>query len=169
MKLDLGAIAKGYAADKAVAIMKKCGATGGLVNLGGQIGSFGTTEKKGKWMIGVQDPANSKAERIIATFALGDSAISTSGNYHRFYTIAGKRYSHIFNPVSETSAGVLSSVTILAQTGSAADALSTSVSVMGAQKGLELVKSLENTEAIIIIAQSGEMIKTDGIKKFLVE
>jgi thiamine biosynthesis lipoprotein len=168
MKLDLGAIAKGYAADKAVAIMKNCGATGGLVNLGGQIGSFGTTETKEKWMLGVQDPANPQGDKIIAVFALNDSAISTSGNYHRFYTIAGKQYSHIFNPATEKSADALSSVTIFAETGTAADALSTAVSVMGVQKGLELIKSLKNTEAIIVVAESGQTIKTDGIEKFLV-
>lgn len=167
MKLDLGAIAKGYAADKAVAIMKNCGATGGLVDLGGQIGSFGTTETKGKWMIGVQDPANPQEDKIIAAFALSDSAISTSGNYHRFYTIAGKQYSHIFNPATEASAEALSSVTIFADTGTAADALATAVSVMGAQKGLELIKKLKNTEAIIIVAESGQTIKTDGVEKFL--
>ncbi|MHB0945842.1 MAG: FAD:protein FMN transferase [Sedimentisphaerales bacterium] len=167
MKLDLGAIAKGYAADKAVALMKNCGATGGLVNLGGQIGSFGTTETKGKWMLGVQDPANPQGDKIITAFALNDSAIATSGNYHRFYTIAGKQYSHIFNPATETSADALSSVTIFAETGTAADALATAVSVMGAEKGLQLIKKLKNTEAIIIAAQSGETIKTDGIEKFL--
>lgn len=167
MKLDLGAIAKGYAADKAVAIMKNCGATGGLVDLGGQIGSFGTTETKGKWMIGIQDPTKPQENQIIAAFALNDAAISTSGNYHRFYVIAGKRYSHIFNPATETSADTLSSVTIFAQTGTAADALATAVSVMGAEKGLELIKSLKSTEAIIVIAETGQTIKTDGIEKFL--
>jgi thiamine biosynthesis lipoprotein len=147
--------------------MKNCGATGGLVNLGGQIGSFGATETKGKWLIGIQDPTKPNSEQIIATLALGDSAISTSGNYHRFYIIAGKQYSHIFNPATETSADALSSVTIFAETGTAADALATAVSVMGAEKGLELIKKQKNTEAIIIVAESGQTIKTDGIEKFL--
>lgn len=167
MKLDLGAIAKGYAADKAVAIMKNRGATGGLVNLGGQIGSFGATETNGKWIIGVQDPANPQDNKIITTFALNDSAIATSGNYHRFYTIAGKQYSHIFNPATETSADALSSVTIFAETGTAADALATAVTVMGTEKGLGLIKTLKNTEAIIVVAETGQTIKTDGIQKFL--
>jgi len=167
IRLDLGAIAKGFATDKAVAEMKKCGAVGGLVDLGGQIGSFGTTEKGCKWIVGIQNPANLEDSRLIAKLALGDSAVSTSGDYRRFYKIGDKQFSHIFNPATEKSADTLSSVTIIAENGTAADALATAVSVMGAERGLELIEKIENTEAIIIKADDKKMLKTSGAEKYL--
>ena len=154
MSLDLGAIAKGFAADIAVDEMKKAGAIGGLVDIGGQIGCFGLTEKKGKWIVGIQNPAKSEDNQIIAKLALSDAAVSTSGNYERFYKIGDNRFSHIFNPATEKSADQLSSVTIIASNGTEADALATAVSVLGAEKGLELIEKTENTEAVIIKAGS---------------
>jgi len=169
MKLDLGGIAKGFAADIAAAEMKKAGAIGGLIDLGGQIGCFGTTEKKGKWIVGVRNPAKSEDNKIIARLALSAAAVSTSGNYERFYKIGDKRFSHIFNPATEKSADQLSSVTIIASNGTEADALSTAVSVMGAEKGLELIEKTENTEAVIIKAGGKDLIKSSGAQQYLIE
>ncbi|MGB8227410.1 MAG: FAD:protein FMN transferase [Sedimentisphaerales bacterium] len=169
MKLDLGGIAKGFAADIAAAEMKKAGAVGGLIDLGGQIGCFGTTEKKGKWIIGVRNPAKSEDNKILARLALSDAAVSTSGNYERFYKIGDKRFSHIFNPATEKSADQLSSVTIIASNGTEADALSTAVSVMGAEKGLELIEKTENTEAVIIKASGQDLIKSSGAQQYLIK
>ena len=169
IKLDLGGIAKGFAADIAAAEMKKAGAIGGLIDLGGQIGCFGTTEKKSKWIIGVRNPAKSEDNKIIARLALSDAAVSTSGNYERFYKIGDKYFSHIFNPATEKSADQLSSVTIIALSGTEADALSTAVSVMGAEKGLELIEKTENTEAVIIKAGSQDLIKSSGAQQYLTE
>jgi len=168
MKLDLGAIAKGFAADKAQEIMKKSGATGGLIDLGGQIGCFGTTQDMGKWTIGVRNPAKNQNNQIILKLSLTDMAIATSGNYERFYKIGQHKFSHIFNPETETSAEQISSDTIICTSGTQADALSTAVNVMGAAKGLELVEKLENTEAIIISADNkNKLIKSSGAEKFI--
>lgn len=169
VSLDLGAIAKGFAADIAAAEMKKTGAIGGLIDLGGQIGCFGTTEKKGKWIIGVRNPAKSEDSKIIARLALSDAAVSTSGNYERFYKIGDRHFSHIFNPATEKSADQLTSVTIIASNGVQADALSTAVSVMGAEKGLELIEKTENTEAVIIKASSQDLIKSSGAQQYLAD
>jgi len=169
MKLDLGGIAKGFAVDLAVAEMKKAGAVGGLIDLGGQIGCFGTTEKRGKWIIGVRNPAKSEDNKIIARLTLSDAAVSTSGNYERFYKIGDKRFSHIFNPATEKIADQLSSVTIITSNGTEADALSTAVSVMGAEKGLELIEKTENTEAVIIKAGGQDLIKSSGAQQYLIE
>ena len=169
VSLDLGAIAKGFAADKAVEEMKETGAIGGLIDLGGQIGCFGLTEKKGKWLIGIQNPAILQDGRTIAKLALSDSAVATSGDYRRFYKIDGKHFSHILNPATEKSADELISVTIIAKEGTAADALATAVSVLGAQKGLELIEKTENTEAVIIKSDSSELIKTSGAEQYLAD
>jgi thiamine biosynthesis lipoprotein len=169
MSLDLGAIAKGFAADLAVAEMKRAGAIGGLVDLGGQVGCFGLTENKGKWIVGIQNPAKSENNRVIAKLVLSDMAVATSGDYERFYKIGGRRFSHIFNPATEQSTDSLSSVTIIAPDGISADALSTAVSVLGAEKGLELIEKTENAEAIIIKTGSEEVIKTGGAQQYLAD
>jgi thiamine biosynthesis lipoprotein len=167
VSLDLGAIAKGFAADLAIAEMKKAGAIGGLIDLGGQVGCFGTTEKKGKWIIGIRNPVKSENNQITAKLALSDLAVATSGDYERFYKIGDKHFSHIFNPATQKSADELISVTIIAADGTAADALATAVSVLGAQKGLELIEKIENTEAIIVKAAGNEIIKSSGAKQYL--
>lgn len=167
MKLDLGGIAKGFAVDLAVEEMKKSGATGGLVAVGGEIGCFGTAAKKDKWIVGIQDPAKLEENQTIAKLALSDMFVSTSGGYRRFYTIGGRQFSHIFNPATEKSAGELSSVTVIAAGGVQADAFATAVSVLGAEKGLELVEKTENTEAILIKTGSQELIKSGGAERYL--
>ena len=166
VSLDLGAIAKGFAADKAVEEMKRCGAVGGLVDIGGQIGCFGLTEKKGKWIVGIRNPAKAEDNQIIAKLAFSDKAVSTSGDYERFYKIGGKRFSHIFNPATEKNADQLASVTVIAANGTEADALATAVSVLGAEKGLEIIEKTENTEAIIIKAGSKDLIKSRGVERY---
>lgn len=169
VSLDLGAIAKGFAADKAVEEMKKGGAVGGLIDIGGQIGCFGLTEKKGKWIIGIRAPAKADDNETIAKLSLTDMAVATSGDYERFYKIGARRFSHIFNPVTQKSADDLSSVTIIALDGTAADALATAVSVLGAEKGLELIEKTESTEALIIKTASQEIIKSDGMQQYLLD
>ncbi|MFA5293745.1 MAG: FAD:protein FMN transferase [Phycisphaerae bacterium] len=170
ISLDLGAIAKGFAADKAVAEMKKHGTLGGLVNLGGQIGCFGITEKNTKWIIGVQNPAKLENNQTAAKLVIPDMAVSTSGNYERFYKIGGRQFSHIFNPATEESVDRLASVTIITANGAQADALSTAVSVLGVQKGLELIEKMDNTEAILIPADNkNTLIKSTGAEKFILK
>ncbi len=168
MRLDLGGIAKGFATDKAIAIMKSCGATGGLIDLGGQIGCFGTTQTGDKWIIGIRNPSKDTANQIIMKLELSDMAASTSGNYERFYKIAGKKFSHIFNPQTETSAEMISSDTIICPNGTQSDALSTAVNIMGMVKGLELVEKIENTEVIIVpIGDNSKLIKSQNADKFI--
>jgi thiamine biosynthesis lipoprotein len=171
MRLDLGAIAKGYAVDKAIEAAQRCGATGAMVDLGGNIRCFGTPPKgKDHWLIGVQDP-NSSIEGgggLLFTLKITDTSMATSGDYQQFALIADKRYSHILDPHTGWSAEGLSSVTIITDNATDADALSTAVSVMGAEKGLALIEKLPNTEAILITSEpKNEIIKTNGTEKFI--
>jgi thiamine biosynthesis lipoprotein len=170
MRLDLGGIAKGFAADKAQEIMKRNGATGGLVDLGGQIGCFGKTQTGGKWIIGIRNPSKKESSEIIMKLALTDMAASTSGNYERFYKIAGKRFSHIFNLQTETSAELVSSDTIICPNGTQSDALSTAVNVLGVAKGIELIEKIRNTEVIIIpIEDKTKLIKSKNADQFIMK
>ncbi|MHC4203612.1 MAG: FAD:protein FMN transferase [Planctomycetota bacterium] len=173
MLLDLGGIAKGYAIDKAIEAAHRNGAIGAMVDIGGDVRCFGLPPAgKDNWLIGLQDP-NSAIEGIsggglMLVLKVTDAAVATSGDYQQFVLIEGKRYSHIMDRRTGTSAADLSSVTIIADNATDADALATSVSVMGAEKGLALIEKLPNTEAILITVQPNyEIIRTSGAEKYI--
>ncbi|MBN2594423.1 MAG: FAD:protein FMN transferase [Sedimentisphaerales bacterium] len=173
MLLDLGGIAKGYAIDKAIEAAQNCGAIGAMVDIGGDIRCFGLPPKnRDHWLIGLQDP-NSAIEGISGgglrlVLKATNEAVATSGDYQQFVIIEGKRYSHIMDRKTGTSTEGLSSVTIIADNATDADALATTVSVMGAEKGLALIEKLPNTEAILISPQPKyEIIKTSGAEKYI--
>jgi thiamine biosynthesis lipoprotein len=172
MQLDLGGIAKGYAVDKAIEAAQKAGATGAMVDIGGNIRCFGAAPRGNKsWIIGLQNPGNSSdagEDNILLELKLTGKAVATSGDYQQFVIINGKRFSHILNPHTGISAEGLSSVTIITDNATDADALSTVVSVMGIEKGLALIEKLPNTEAILITSPpNSELIKTSGVEKYI--
>lgn len=173
MQLDLGGIAKGYGIDLATTAMQKAGAMGGMVDVGGDIRFFGAPPRgKQKWSVGLQEPKIDEkglvSHQLVLVLEMINKAVATSGDYRRFVLIDDKKYSHIINPSTSTSAEGLSSVTIIAQNATDADALATAVSVMGAEKGLALVEKLEGMEAILI--SSGpelKQIQTSGAEKYI--
>ncbi|MBU4140699.1 MAG: FAD:protein FMN transferase [Candidatus Omnitrophica bacterium] len=148
MSLDLGGIAKGYAVDKAIAVLRQEGIKNALVNAGGDIYALGVRGKNRKWRVAVQHPRKNQA--VLAMLELEDKAVATSGDYQKYIEISGRRYSHIINPESGNPCSeVPASVTVLAGDCLAADALATSIFVLGPKKGIDLVNRLENTEAIV--------------------
>ena len=173
MRVDLGGIAKGYALDKAVEAMQKGGAVGGMVIIGGEIRCFGLPPAgRSRWQIGLQDPKEAKvgfdAGTPLLVLHLTDAAVATSGDYRRFVVIKGKKYSHIINTKTGYSSDELASVTIISPSAIDADALSTAVTVMGAEKGLALIETIPETEAILITsAPEYKLIKTSGAEKFM--
>jgi len=173
MLLDLGGIAKGYAIDKALQAARDGGATGAMVDIGGDVRCFGLPPKgRDYWLIGLQDP-NTAVEGIGGgglrlVLKIKNAAVATSGDYQQFVIIEGKRYSHIMDRKTGTSAENLSSVTIIANNATDADALATSVSVMGAEKGLALIENQPDKEAILMTPQPKfEIIKTGGADKYI--
>ena len=150
-KLDLGAIAKGYAADEMRDILIEEGVTSALLNLGGNVIVLGNKPGADLWSIGVQDPLAAERGDIAAVLKSKDTSVVTSGSYERFFELNGVRYHHIMDPATGAPAekGVISS-TIITPNSIDADALSTSVYVLGKDKGLELLESLPNVEGIII-------------------
>ena len=172
MRLDLGAIAKGYAVDKAIEAMQKAGAVGGMVDIGGDLRCFGKPPKgKTKWSVGLQNPdinKNADESDLLLILKLDSAAVATSGDYQQFALIEGKRYSHIINRRTGAGAVGLSSVTIIADSATDADALATAVSVMGAEKGLALIEKMPGVEAILITSGPNyELIKTSGAEKYI--
>ena len=168
MRIDLGGIAKGYGIDKAVEAMRRVGATGGMVDVGGDIRVFGAPPQgRGKWLIGLQNPDRAEESKHLLVLELTDGAVATSGGYRRFTLIEGKKYSHIIDTKTGSSSDKLTSVTIISKSATDADALATAVSVMGTEKGLALIESLPETEAILISSHpSFGVIKTRGAEKY---
>jgi len=168
MRLDLGGIAKGFAIDKAIEAIKEAGGLGALVDIGGDIRCYGKTPKGQKyWPIGLQNPDLESEKQTLFTLKLSAGAVATSGDYQRFFLINGRYYSHIINERTGSSAEALSSVTIITDSATDADALATAVSVMGAKKGIELIEKRPGTEAIMVSpAPEYEITETTGAKKF---
>jgi len=150
MKIGLGAIGKGYAVDKAIDVLKKHGIKRALVNASGSIYALGTKADKTKWTVGIRHPRGSR-EQIFATLQVENQGVATSGDYENFFVKDGKRYSHLLDPRTgkPVDNGMLS-VTIVAQTATEADALSTSVFVLGVDRGLGLIEELDGVEGVLI-------------------
>lgn len=160
--LDLGGIAKGYAIDRAVSVLREHGVKNAIVNAGGDMRVMG--DKGGApWRIGVQHPRN--PDNAIAVVDLsGDIAMVTSGDYERYFVTKERRYHHVLNPGTGYPAeSGLMSVSVQASTAMAADALSTAVFVMGPKRGLAFLKQA-GAEGMLIDAQ-GRKVKTPGFRE----
>ena len=141
MKIDLGAIAKGYAVDCAVKKLRERGIKSCLINAGGQVSCLGD-KFGGPWVVGINHP---RRTGIVESIQLKDQAVATSGDYEQYFIQKKKRYSHIFNPKTgyPADSGVIS-VTVIAPDGLTADALTTSIFVLGKEKGLALASKFRN-------------------------
>lgn len=160
VRIDLGGIAKGYAVDCSIQILKNQGIEHALVSAGGDSRLLG--DHRGRpWHIGIQAPRKKKA--LAAVLPLSETAISTSGDYERYFERDGVRYHHIISPKTGRSAGELQSVTVLGPNATRTDALSTSVFVLGLHDGLALIDRLPDVEAVIIDNQ-GTMHSSKGLE-----
>ncbi len=159
MRIDLGGIAKGLAVDNAIAILKKHGVKEALVTAGGD--TFALGDNAGKlWQVGIKHP---RAEsKIVTLLPVENEAVSTSGDYERYFIDGTKRVHHIINPKTGSSAEEVQSVTIIAKTSTFADALSTSVFVLGVKQGLQLVESLQNV-SVIIVDNKGQLFYSNDL------
>jgi len=173
MKLDLGGIAKGYAIDQSVEVVKQRGALGGMIDIGGDVLCFGTPRQgKDGWVIGLQDPTvapdDMATNKLLLKLKVTDAAVTTSGDYRRFIEIQGEKQSHIMDATSGKGANKLVSVTIIAPDATTADALATAVSVLGLEKGLALIERIPDTEAILIPNQQNpEPVFSTGARAFV--
>jgi FAD:protein FMN transferase len=173
MKVDLGGIAKGYAVDRAVDVMLRGGAVGGMIDLGGNIRCFGLTPRgQSHWYVAIQDPNvtpdDLRPGQSPLVLQIKEGAVSTSGHYRRFVTVAGRKQSHIVDPNTGYDNESLASVTIIAPDATSADALSTAVSVLGREKGLRLIEAIPHTEAVLIPAGAeAQPILSKGAGNFI--
>ena len=161
IRIDLGGIAKGYAVDRAVEVLQGFGVTHATVSAGGDSRLLG--DKRGRpWVVGVKNPRNEKAMAL--KLPLDNTAISTSGDYERFFVdeATGERIHHIINPQTGKATRGITSVTVLGQQGFDTDPLSTTIFVLGVVKGLALIEQLPDFDAIIIDS-SGKLHFSSGL------
>ena len=160
---DLGGIAKGYAGDEAVKIYKKYGITSAYINLGGNVVVLGSKPDGTDWKVGVQNP-RAENGKFIGILNLSDKTVVTSGDYERYFEKDGVRYHHILDPkTGYPSDSGLISTTIVADNSIDADALSTATFVLGLDKGMRLIESLNGIDAIFI-TKDKKVYVTDGLK-----
>jgi thiamine biosynthesis lipoprotein len=159
MRIDLGGFAKGHAVDNAAAILTRHGIHHAHVAAGGDSRVIG--DKRGRpWTIGVRDPR--RANRLVALLPLVDTAISTSGDYERYFERDGVRHHHIVDPATGMSPSAVHSVTVMAPDGLTCEALSKTVFVLGVERGIALVESMEGADAIVVDAQ-GQLHTSSGM------
>jgi len=159
VRIDLGGIAKGYAVDRAIGILQSRGIVHALVTAGGDSRILG--DRFGRpWMVGIRHPDD--AERVIVRMPLVDEALSTSGDYERYFDEDGERYHHIIDPRTGRSAGEVRSVTVIGPDATTTDGLSTSVFVLGPERGLRLVEQTAGVDAVIV-RRDGRVLYSSGL------
>ncbi|MDP2066382.1 MAG: FAD:protein FMN transferase [Burkholderiaceae bacterium] len=149
MRIDLGGFAKGFAVDNGAAILRRRGIRNAIVTAGGDSHVLG--DRRGRpWTIGIRDPR--RAGEVVAVLPLEDVAMSTSGDYERYFERDGVRHHHIIDPATGRSPDSVRSVTLLGPDGLTTEALSKSVFVLGLERGLQLVESVPGADAVVVDA-----------------
>ena len=160
VRINLGGIAKGYAVERAVNLLRSRGIRHAIVTAGGDSRLLG--DRRGQpFMVGIRDPRNEG--EVVLAMPLEDEAISTSGDYERYFEEDGTRYHHIIQPATGEPAGGVRSATIIGPDAVLTDALSTSVFVLGVDRGLRLIATLPDYEGIVIDAE-GRLFYSDGLQ-----
>jgi len=156
MKIGFGSIGKGYAADKGREFLRKLGVEGGIVNASGDLASWGEQTDGKPWAIGVNNPF--RLHKMVKILKIREGAVATSGSYEKYAEIDGKRYAHIIDPKTGYPSTGLTSVTIYGPSAEFANALSTSIMVLGAKKGKQLLKQFSEYR-YIFITDRGKVIR----------
>jgi thiamine biosynthesis lipoprotein len=160
MRIHLGGVGKGYAIDRAVAMLRAAGFTDFLLQAGGDLYAAGTNNGA-PWALGIADPR--RPDQVFAAVRMGDGTFSTSGDYERFFFKDGVRYHHLLDPDFGEPARGCRSVTILTNRAIVADMLSTGVFIMGPADGMALVERLDDVEAVIVTS-ANDVLVSSGLK-----
>lgn len=163
MKLDLGALAKGYATEKALQALARQGIKKAMIDAGGNILVLGRNVRNAPWRIGIKDPR--KADALVAVVALEDAAAVTSGDYYRYFEADGKRYHHILDPRSGYPASENMSVTVVSRDAGLADILSTAFFVMKGEEALALAEQFGVN--LFLVSAEGRIFHTPGLTAHL--
>jgi thiamine biosynthesis lipoprotein len=161
--LATGGIVKGYAIDRAIEILKQKQVAGALINAGGDIRAI-ERDDGDLWRIGIQHPRN--PQKILYTIEIAEGAVTTSGDYQKYFIYDGKRIHHILDPGTGMPANSCQAVTVIGSTAELADALATGLFVLGAQEGFNVIKNFPECEALWI-RYDGKEYMSEGFKKFI--
>ena len=162
VRIDLGGIAKGYSVDRGIDVLKSLGVTRAYVSAGGDSRIIG--DRFGKpWMVGIRDPSKGAGE-VITRIPLVDAAISTSGDYERFFDEDGVRYHHIIDPHTGHSASKVRSATVIGPYATRTDGLSKTAFVLGPDKAMEIYNKMDDIDAIIV-KLDGTVIHSKGLER----
>lgn len=165
MRLDVGAIGKGFAVEQVSGIALQNGVTSAIINVGGNVRVIGSKGDSGKpWNVGIQNP--NKDNSILYNLNLSDSSLVTSGDYERYYEVNGKRYHHIIDPQTLYPSEYFTSVSIICKDSALADALSTAIFNMPFEQGKELIEGLHDAEALWIF-KNGEVKCSKNFNKYI--
>lgn len=160
MKISFGAIGKGYAADKAKELLVSKQVVAGIINASGDLTTWGTKASGEKWLIGIANPLSK--DKVFSWLPILESSVATSGNYEKFVTINGKKYTHIIDPRTGYPSSGINSVSVFAKSAELCDALATAIFIMGKNAGLSLVNQLGGAE-VIIVDEANKIHKSSGI------
>ena len=165
MQIDLGGIAKGYAAHQAIGVLRAAGVTHAIVSLGGNVQALGPRTDATPWSVGVTDPNN--PAQLMGIVQIEDEAVVTAGDYQRFFELDGETYHHIMDPKLGMPANLgLASVTVVGSNGAQADALATAFYVMGKERALQQYKAQGGYD-VVFIEKNGQVTATAGLKERL--
>lgn len=159
MRIGFGAIGKGYAADKAKALLIEKGVEAGIINASGDLNAWGKQSNGEDWLVAITNPLNK--EKAFAWLPVKNSAVVTSGNYEKFVRFDGVRYSHIIDPRTGYPSTGIVSVSVFAVSAELADALATAVFVMGVEVGLDFINQINGIECIIVDEENRMHISND--------
>lgn len=175
MRLDVGAIAKGYAVEQVAGIAERNGFTSGLISVGGNVRAIGAKVSKvakdkdlTPWSVGIKNPFNDEKKPELHILNLVDMSLVTSGSYERYYTVDGKNYHHIINPETLYPSEYFVAVSIVCKDSGMADALSTAVLNMPYEQGLKFIESLPGVEAMWVMPDGSQLYSShfmDFIKR----
>jgi len=161
-KIELGAIGKGFIAQKIKLKMQASGVTGGLINAGGDLITWGKNEAGKAWRVGIADPE--KKQKHLAFLPLEDMGVATSGSYERFALINGEKYSHIIHPKTGYPVKGIHSVTVMSRDAELCDAIATSVFLLGREAGMAFINQFDDLQCFIIDEQLNYYY-SDNLKK----
>lgn len=161
--IDVGAIAKGYAARKLADTLKERGADSMAINAGGNIITIGLKPDGGPWVTGITNPDKTSTESLACRVEIGETALITSGDYERYFVSGDRQYHHIIDPDTHMPADYFASVSIFTQDGTLADALSTALFCMSYEDGLALIERIGGID-VLWICKDGTLKYTDGIR-----
>ena len=165
MMIDPGGITKGFAADRAIEVLKAKGIKAALVAVAGDIRAYGLKPDGTPWVVGIRDPRAKSADEVFATLKLTDMAVSTSGDYERYFIEKGVRYHHILDPETGMPARGVISVTVVGPKATYTDSLATAAFVKGVKEGMKMVE--KNGYMAVVVDSSGSIYHSKGLEPML--